>query len=93
MRGRDLIVRQASSPPHFDVVEHGAMHRVQHSKHNAFHAMVIFLFLARKNRWLPLHNDGYKRMLQAVFGSVHPPQAPPTPPLAGTPQGGRRISF
>ena len=36
-------------------------------------SIVVFLFLARRDRWLPTYNQGYRRLLENVFGSaVHP---------------------
>lgn len=70
LRGRNLIVRHGTSPPYFYVVESGAVHRVPRGKDNAFTAIVLFLFLARRDRWLPTYNAGYRRLLEAVFGSA-----------------------
>lgn len=70
LRGRNLIVRHGSAPPYFYVVENGAVHRVPRGKDNALTAVVLFLFLARRDRWLPTYNPGYRRLLEAVFGSA-----------------------
>lgn len=83
LRGRNLLLRQASSPPHFDVVENGVIHRVDHSKRNALYAMVLFLYLARRNRLLPLHNQGYRAVVESVLGSVYHPTSPATPKTSG----------
>lgn len=81
LRGRNLIVRHGTSPPYFYVVENGAIHRVPRGKDNAFTAIVLFLFLARRDRWLPTYNAGYRRLLEAVFGSAF--DRSPVPPARG----------
>ena len=73
LRGRNLIVRHGSSPPYFSVVENGVVYRIPRGKDNAFIAIVLFLYFARRDKWLPTYNHGYKRLLEAVFGSaLHP---------------------
>lgn len=73
LRGRNLIMRHGTSPPYFSVVENGLVHRIPTGKDNALVAIVVFLFLARRDRWLPKYNQGYRRLLEGVFGSaVHP---------------------
>lgn len=63
-------MRHGSAPPYFYVVENGAVHRVPRGKDNALAAIVLFLFLARRDRWLPTYSPGYRRLLEAVFGSA-----------------------
>jgi hypothetical protein len=73
VRGRNMIVRHAASPPHFSVVEGGTAFRIPPGKQNCFHAIVVFLYEARRFRWLPITNEGYRRLLHSVFGSAtHP---------------------
>jgi hypothetical protein len=73
LRGRNLIMRHGTSPPYFSVVENGTIYRIPKGKDNALVAIVVFLFLARRDRWLPTYNQGYRRLLENVFGSaVHP---------------------
>ncbi len=73
LRGRNLIMRHGTSLPYFSVVENGTIYRIPKGKDNALVAVVVFLFLARRDRWLPTYNQGYRRLLENVFGSVvHP---------------------
>ena len=73
LRGRNLIMRHGTSPPYFSVVESGTIYRIPKGKDNALVSIVVFLFLARRDRWLPTYNQGYRRLLENVFGSaVHP---------------------
>ncbi len=89
LRGRNLIVRHGSAPPYFYVVENGAVHRVPRGKDNALAAIVLFLLLARRDRWLPTYNPGYRRLLEVVFGSAF--DRSPLPPAANATVAGAGV--
>ncbi|KAM3574426.1 hypothetical protein VYU27_003624 [Nannochloropsis oceanica] len=89
LRGRNLIMRYGTSLPYFSVVENGTIYRIPKGKDNALVAVVLFLFLARRDRWLPTYNQGYRRLLENVFGSVVHPGSDGVGKSKG--KGGKRV--